>query len=85
MYPLKLIPCRKGSRSHVGSSPTIFTKKILNKCLEYKIFICIFAKKLKIYMASPGSVWVEVDNSLLINKYNSPGSLGGRSSTHLQH
>jgi hypothetical protein len=47
----------------VGSSPTIFTKKILNKFLEYKIFICIFAKKLKIYMASPGSVWVEVVNS----------------------
>ena len=24
-YPLKLIPCRKGSRSHVGSNPTVPT------------------------------------------------------------
>ena len=30
LYPLKLISCRKGSWSHVGSSPTWSTKLIRN-------------------------------------------------------
>ena len=46
----------------------------MQKCLFIKKNSSIFVKKLKICEAGPGSVWVEVDNSPLRNKCNSPGS-----------
>lgn len=47
-YPLKLIPCRKGSRSHVGSNPTVPTTSGLNFAPKHLVlFSYIFVYELQ--------------------------------------